>query len=448
MSELNVEPLLLHLLINSDFCGDRWEEAAKNPNHVYQDILLRVFKRNKDKELDAYKQLNEGHFFELMEVFGMAAFRGNGQTDDRDDFMELRRRYARPTADKTLYSDLDGASLKNVALMVHSRQDLDGAGFEFVHQSFGEYLAARALLGAAARISRLWKDAENDENEETLALRWVNLIGNGKITKPVSQFLKNECNLRYHETTEEMIETLSTLFGWTLAHGFPVQKSEQFGKVSYRALEHTQKCAEMAMLVTATSLWVTRQTFDTDNQSDLLPITSFSRSLRAAPDMIDRLFPQTEIGYGISAKLSGLSLSSNDLRMRRIPNADLAGAELIATNLTGADLSEADISEANLIRANLTEADLTGAILQSTDLRDCSMAFTALRSVDFTSSLTLSQQQINAAFGVKSGIGQIRMPPGFAIPDHCHNAEQTQEDSKEAVELFWQAWREWRDAQP
>ena len=289
MSELNVEPLLLHLLIISEFCGDRWEEAAENRNFVYYDILRKVFRRNKDKGLDAYKQLEERHFFELMEVFGLAAFRGNGRTGDHEEFSQLRRRYANPKAEHSLYSGIDGASLKNVALMVHSRQDVDGAGFEFVHKSFGEYLAARALLGAADRLHKLWRNDDIDEGEEQLALRWVDLIGGGKVSKPVLRFLSDECKLRCRSPKIEVIDTLSGIFDWTLVHGFPVQKSEDLQKLGYRGLEHHQKCAETAMLATVTSLWASLHSSDPDNQAELIPIRTFSSSGRAASDMIDRI---------------------------------------------------------------------------------------------------------------------------------------------------------------
>ena len=188
MSELNVEPLLLHLLIILDFCGDRWSEAADNRNLVYQNIFEKVFKHNEDKQLDAYKKLKEKHFFELMEVFGLAAFRGNGRTGNHKEFKCLRKRYANRKTEKDIYSMLDGADLKNVALMVHSRQEIDGAGFEFVHKSFGEYLAARALLGAADRLQRFWHSDENDEDELQLALRWVNFVGTGELSSPVLRF--------------------------------------------------------------------------------------------------------------------------------------------------------------------------------------------------------------------------------------------------------------------
>ncbi len=526
MSELNVEPLLLHLLIISEFCGERWEEAADNRNLIYQDILQKVFRRNKGKGLDAYKKLEEKHFFELMEVFGLAAFRGNGRTGDREEFERLRKRYANPKAERTLYAKLDGASLKNVALMVHSRQDVDGAGFEFVHKSFGEYLAARALHGAAERLHRLWHSDENDEDEGQLALRWVNLIGGGQMSKPVLQFLRDECKLRDNQTTSKVIETLSTLFDWTLAHGFPVQKSEDLQGFGYRALEHRQKCAETAMLVTVTSLWATRYPSDPGNQAAPLPIKTFAHSRRAASDMIDRLFPQTEIGEAIPGSLSGLALTGNNLNACRLHGADLSGAHLIGADLSGAHLSEAHLigadlsgahlSEANLIEANLRGADLSGAHLseahligadlsgadlrgadlrganlsganlsganlrganlsgadlsgahligadliganlrgadlsgavlrgatiQSTELSDCRMEFTSLNSVDCTKILNLDQQQVNAAFGVKSGVGLTRLPFDLTYPDHWHIAEDSMENSGEAYAAYLQAWR-------
>lgn len=568
MSELNVEPLLLHLLIVSEFCGDRWEEAANNRNLIYRDILQKVFKRNKKNELDAYKQLEEEHFFELMEVFGLAAFRGNGRTGNHEEFRHLRERYAKPTAERTLYSKIDGASLKNVALMVHSRHDLDGAGFEFVHKSFVEYLGARALLGAAERLHRLLRYKENEEKEEHLALRWVELIGGGQMSMSMLQFLKDECNLRGHETKTELIETLSILLDWTLTHGFPVQKSEDRRSLSYRALEQRQKCAETAMLVTVTALWAS---FDGDKKPGLLPIKKFARAGQAASDMIGRLFPLTEIGATIPATLGGLVLAESDLFMCRIPEANLNGADLSRANLSraylwktslseanlskadlsqaylvGADLrmanlrgtdlsqanlsgaklmganlaraylpqadlidarlndadlrianlSEADLtsadlrnvnmtgaylrmadlrkanfkgaklSSANLIKAqlsfvNLTRADLTetelikadlswanlyGAQLDGADLSECRMGFASLRSVDCTNTLHLSQQQVNVAFGVKSGVGLTQLPSGLTYPDHWHIAEEAAEDDAKNDPAYLKAWQAFRSA--
>ena len=587
MSELNVEPLLLHLLIISDFCGDRWEEAAKNRNLVYRDILQKVFRRNRDRELDAYRRLNEEHFFELMEVFGLAAFRGNGRTGDHEEFKVLRKRYANPKAERTLYSELDGASLKNVALMVHSRQDIDGAGFEFVHKSFGEYLAARALLGSAERLQKLWNSEENDEGERQLALRWVDLIGGGEISKPVLQFLRDECKLRGRETNAKAIETLSALFDWSLENGFPVQESIDLRNLGFRALEHRQKCAEAAMLVTVTSLWAARDASDASKQAELLPIKTFAQSHQTASAMIDRLFRPGEMNSSIPAVLSGLILARSNLYMCRISGADLNGAnmrgadlrkadlmeahlseadlsgaylveahlrkanlkksvlgganlvqadlrqgdfsgadlsdahlmqadlrgvnlreaDLSGADLRKADLHEADLSEANLtgadlsgaylMRANLTQADLSGVHLVEADLRmvdlsranltraylmqadlrradlsganltgadlsktdlsganltgaqlsDCRMDFASLRSVDCTRIFNLSQQQVNAAFGVKSGVGLTILPFHLSCPDHWYIAEDKDKDSREDVDSYLQAWRAWQNAQ-
>ena len=224
------------------------------------------------------------------------------------------------------------------------------------------------------------------------------------------QFLRDECKLRGRETTANSIETLSALFDWSLAHGFPVQDSKDLKSFGYRALEHRQKCAEAAMLVTLTSLWVAGYASDASNQADLLPIKTFAQSHQTASAMIDRLFRPGEMNYSIPAVLSGLILARSNLYMCRLHEADLRGA--------------------HLSRANL----------QSTDLSDCRMELTSLRSVDCACILNLSQQQVNAAFGVRSGVGLTLLPSHLSCPDHWYIAEDKDKDSRGDVEAYSQAW--------
>ena len=230
MSDLNVEPLLLHLLILSDFCGERWEDAADNRNLVYRDILRKVFARNQKRQLDAYRSLTEENFFELMEVFGLAAFRGNGRTGDHDSFVKLRKRYAAPKAEK-VYAQIEGANLRSVALQIHTQQRIEGAGFEFVHKSFGEYLAARALIGAADRLRKRRENDEIDDTDAELALRWCELIGDGVLSQAIVRFLKDEARLR--PPAGATIAALTEVFDHTLRHGFPVQDSKEQSNPTY-----------------------------------------------------------------------------------------------------------------------------------------------------------------------------------------------------------------------
>ena len=378
MSELNVEPLLLHLLIISDFCGNKWVDAIENRNLMYENIFNKIFKRNKDKDLDAYRKLEKKHFFELMEVFGLVAFRGNGRTGDHKEFECLRKLYTNPKTEKDIYSMLDGANLKNVALMVHSRREIEGAGFEFLHKSFGEYLAARALLGAADRLQYFWNNDENNKDELKLALHWVNLVGAGELSNSILSFLHDECRQRTSDQIGITIKALTAIFNRTLEHGFPVQKSDYLLNPTYRDLEHWQKCAEKAMLAMLTSLWLARKSNDKTNKTPLIALRQFESSRSAASRMINRLFSSTESRLGIKQPLSGIDFKNSNLVGAFIHSADLRGANLSGTNLSRADLIGADLNGADLNRADLTMSEINGANLSNANLNQANLKWASL----------------------------------------------------------------------
>ena len=327
-----------------------------------------------------------------MEVFGLAAFRGNGRTGDHKEFKYLRKRYANHKTERDIYSKLDGAKLENVALMVHSRQEIAGAGFEFVHKSFGEYLAARALLGATKRLQRLWHNDENDEDEFKLAERWVNLIGTGELSNPVLRFLCDECHRWEATPIEKTIKALTAIFDRTLRDGFPVQQAVGISNTTtYRQMEHRQRCAEKAMLATITFLWSALNKNRGNDETPLITLRQLETSRGAASKMIDRVFSPTEREVGIRPTLSGLSLKGSDLYGIRIPHAILNGADL-----SYADLERADLSGADLIGANLEDADLIGADLSRTNLINADLSGTNLDTADLFRTRMFSARLIHA----------------------------------------------------
>ena len=46
-----------------------------------------------------------------------------------------------------------------------------------IHRSFGQYLAARAHIQAASMLARRRRNDDIDDSDQTLALRWLDLIG-------------------------------------------------------------------------------------------------------------------------------------------------------------------------------------------------------------------------------------------------------------------------------
>ena len=483
MSELNAEPLLLHLLIISDFCGARWEEAADNRNLVYENIFSKVFERDKKKELEAYNGLKEKHFFELMEVVGLAVFRGNGRTGSHDEYNRLRDLYVFSEDDKSMYSRIDGAELKNVVLMIHSRKEVQGEGFEFIHKSFGEYLAARALLGVADRLSSL-KDRGKPTPE--LAELWVSFVGTAELSNSVLSFLRDECRKWEPDEIEKALADLTAIFDNTLADGFPVHRADGLPDKKYRQMEHHQKCVEKAMLATITSLWLARANFKVDlgdfrsenNEGGEFPppvrLNQFATSPGTASRMIDRLFSRSEMVSRIDPTLSGLNLKNNQLHRIYVPYAILIGAELTGANLFRADLSNAilvmaNLTEANLTEANLTWADLTGANLYGAnlgradltkanltkanltkanltkaDLTKADLTEADLKGVNLTEA-DLTQEQVNSFFGIKLGPGKTRLPGHLSYPDHWYNAENISEaDGQVDFEEYMLACETWR----
>ena len=147
----------------------------------------------------------------------------------------------------------------------------------------------------------------------------------------------------------------------------------------------------------------------------------------------------------IESELCSAKLSGANLRAACLFGAVLTGADLRRAELNEAILGMANLSGADLSGADLSEADLYGANLESTDLTDCCTDAMSVRSVDFTNNVKLTQEQVNAFFGVKSGVGLTFLPGYLSYPDHWYNAESmTESDIEIADEEYMLAWITWQ----
>lgn len=435
--DLNAEPLLLHLLIISDYIGDNWKEAAENPNRVYRDILSKIAHRNMDKDgvPQEQREEKEADFFTLMECLGLTAWRGNGRTGTDKDFEELRDKHA----GEGRFKGVGAAGLKNVALQIHTRQAVgDDAGFEFIHKSFGEYLSARALISAAIGLSEHMNLPPRFAiGPVDAARRWAGIVGGAKLTTFVLTFLKNEAKLTFKPPKALTVKTdLEKVLGAVQEYGVPVQELNR--EASYRELETLQRCAEGALLVTATAITAAARTGD-DNEYLRIPWSLISESTLqvdgakrtddlAALRMFHRL--NVTIGEPLANALETLDLTSQvliqmflsmaNLERANLSSAYLAGTNLFQANLCGADLRDAnlgrvDLSLANLERANMRGAEMSGANLYQTNFRSVDLGSCALKFVDLSQTEELTQEQINSAKGSKT---TTKLPEGLEYPDH------------------------------
>ncbi|MEM8792082.1 MAG: pentapeptide repeat-containing protein [Pseudomonadota bacterium] len=121
--------------------------------------------------------------------------------------------------------------------------------------------------------------------------------------------------------------------------------------------------------------------------------------------------------------------------------------DLRETNLRKADTHDLIFDHARFDRARMERADLSAAILKSADLSGWTCARTPLRSADFTGCSTMTEEQINSAFGVKSGPGKTLLPEHLSPPNFWHAAEEEKDDS-EPWQAFWAAFDAWLKIQP
>jgi hypothetical protein len=106
----------------------------------------------------------------------------------------------------------------------------------------------------------------------------------------------------------------------------------------------------------------------------------------------------------IRVRSSALANRATPLPKKLEPGADLIGASLAGQNLRGADLRGTLLLAADLSGSDLRECDLLAA-----DLRDANLA-----GADLSTTLFLSQMQVNAAKGNLA----TKLPVGTVRPSH------------------------------
>lgn len=374
MAELNVEPLLLHLLLISDFATTRWREAANNRNYVYEDILTKIYDRNATKPPMNKTDLSCDDFFRLMECLSLSAWRGGGRTGDEKSFGKLRKAY-RVGKDWRRVIDLPIAHLENIALHIHTRLDSERVGFSFIHKSFGEYLAGRAVFRTALYlVDRL----SGDDEPVDAAGKWAELFSFAPLTRPILRFLTDEA--RRFERSDEMrgtVDALTEVFNHTLRNGFPMDVMST-PDVKYRDLEDRQRNAESTLVSTlsvlAQAIPLPKGQTGVTNAERVVPSWD---TRHAAANLFERIQPNGQRGAPLvcarfdfsNAEMLGANFFDIKFEGSTFEGADLGNSYIFGCSFTDGNLRNANISSAFLAACDYSKADFEYAILVFTDLR-------------------------------------------------------------------------------
>ncbi|SMC84669.1 pentapeptide repeat-containing protein [Rhizobium sp. RU36D] len=474
LDDLTAEPLLFYLLIISGYAEQDADKAADNRNHVYREIFRRVHQRDKGKDVLGHAssvRLDEDGFFHLMECLALAIWQGGGRTGSKKGFEDYRDAHAHEREEE--FEKADFAQMRNVALQFYTRAIGDSdQGFEFVHKSFGEYLAACAILRAAQALS-----AQHRRKSEDFCTAWVKLFGAQPVTSEILGFLRDEARLLAGDEAIKLKEKLTRYMNWVLAYGMPAHRDRH---ASFRMAETHQRNATGTLLACLNALAGAISVGSGEAAIRLVwPDESAARRLI---EMLQITHDRTTahhlcLGYldfGESNDLSylaltGVNLIGAHLSIANLRGACLIGGDIMGANLSGANLAHsklilADFSTASLVTADLSWAILNTALLNGADLRGADLSRADLSGADL-SGADLSQANTSSAnfsgslivfadlqgaegvtdIQINSAFGNIKtqLPTDMARPDHWSTSEDVEELYEE-----WRLWLAGRDSEP
>ena len=425
LDDLTAEPLLFYLLILSGFAERDTETAADNRNIVYREIFRRVHRRDKEKSHSSSHKLEEDVFFHLMECLALAIWQGGGRTGSKRDFETFRGRHGYDRDD--VFEREDFATLKNVALQFYTRAigDTD-QGYEFVHKSFGEYLAGCALLRAATELS------DSNRKSRDFCLNWLELFGAQPVTPEILRFLRDQARLMPADDVKALKAGLTGHMNWGLRNGLPAHKLENI--TSWRMAETHQRNATGALLAVLNALagaMTEGIKIATGKPDDPHPETAGtahgagpdSPSLirldwpddRSARRLIEMLHITHDRATAHPRCLGWLDFSHDGRQHCLLDSLNLQETDLSGANLAGADLIGATLIRANLFRANLFRADLSGANLAGADLTGADLS-----EADLTGATLIRANLFRAnLIGAETSSANFAGAAGFRRPE-CH----------------------------
>lgn len=370
------EPLLCYLLVLSGFATENWEKAAENPNRIYKSLVDSIWDRGWGEGLikrqGLGRTLSKVDFNALMQTIALAAWQdGDTRVASEQGFANAVKIARTERAWENFKYD-NGADVTNLAMNFYLKAAETGQrGFEFTHKSFGDYLAARAILDLAHDLELFIERSVSHAMTD-----WIAATGTGSLSKKILTFLRDEVRLRVTDSiyAYTLVKATSSkalfekLIGTILSDGLPAAAGASIWRIS----EMRQRNGEIMAWAIINSLTLTIAHL---NGPERQVIVNWPDKKKSFSDLLRRVLVNNNsenpvlkcFSYIVApeADLFGLSLTGIDLRGAQMKNARFAGCHLIRANFEGANLDNC-----NFQRAMLEGAELDGASLRKSDLTD------------------------------------------------------------------------------
>ena len=401
LSGLTHEPLLCYLLVLSGFAIENWEKAAENPNIIYRQLVDSIWDRGwgegAKKRQGAGRSLSKHDFNVLMQTIAIAAWQGGDTRVASEAGFQAAIGIARAESAWESFKHDNGPDVTNLAMNFYLKAAEEGhRGFEFTHKSFGDYLAARAVLDIAMELPNVvFRKVDH------ALVDWVEATSTGVLTNEILYFLRDEARLRIAEsgTADKIIEvkkSFEVLINTVLIEGMPVQG----GGHTWRAAEQRQANAESMAWAVVNALSLALASVENEERAVKIawpnPKESFLHLLKRLTRVGLRDAPALKcFSYVVApdSLLFGMAISSIDLRGAQMPNSNFNGCHLINANLENgmferssferamldsARMDGGEFKSCNFVDARLTHSSIGGANFEGSTISALTLMFSSL----------------------------------------------------------------------
>jgi uncharacterized protein YjbI with pentapeptide repeats len=367
LTPITTEPLLNYLVALSYERKQIEFNANLSLNAVYYDLLQAVYERQYAGRHANACNLSIAEFLAILEEIALAVWHGNGRTASEAYLIE---RCKDAGLDNYLARYAEEAKKGVVRLLTafYFRQfgtEKNGERtFEFTHKSFGEYLAARRIMGAVETIceerARHQQNPRQGWSIEQALMEWVKICGRSELTDYLRAFLASEIAIWYANNNQLITQwnlIINELVDYIIHNATPLEK---FPNLTYLDMYQQSNSAENA-------LFFIRQTCAV--QTSVMNEITYQHE-QALRNWLKR----THCSFlgNLNAELQDLTFAN--LSGANLSGANLAGANLAGANLAGANLSRAYLNGANLNGANLSRVSLEGVNLNRANLRGANLS--------------------------------------------------------------------------
>jgi hypothetical protein len=358
LSAITHEPLLCYLLALAGFATQHWELAAENRNRIYSALIDSIYDRGWGdgaiKRQGPGRSLPKSDFNKLMETIALAAWLGgDARVASEVDFSYAVRITGAQKAWATFTSE-NGPDVANLAMNFYLKApDPTQRGFEFTHKSFGEYLAARAILNIAEEVSHY-----SERKTEYALQEWFNATKTGLFGDETLTFIVDEIRLKLvnnSQSAASRIETLKDNFLKlaliVLEDGFPIQPDNSV----WRVQEGMQRNSECGLWVVLSSCAKALNYAGFGDESMIAPEWDEDDGMSL---MLRRLGndPRTSIIYNcmVFMKVRKQIISGFNARILDLEGCHLANCLIARCDIGILNLKNTVISEFRLYRARIS----------------------------------------------------------------------------------------------